>query len=121
MTEGQECAADIAVACIDAGQDAMRLLADDHCRDELWDRWAMLHGRFVDLELRAAARAGSEAVPEVQRSLDHLAGAVIALRTAVEVDAEPVPVLIEATDDIVASRLEDVAVTARRLAEKRAS
>lgn len=126
MTERPEPAAAIAVACLDVCEDAVRLLTDRCSREGLWDRWAMVHGRLVDLELRATALAGT-ALADVRRSLDHLATAVIALRTAVEVDvqrrldAEPVPVLIEATDDVVALRLEDVVVTARRLAGRRSS
>lgn len=82
--------------------------------EQLRARWSRLHARLVDLEVRATGAANATRDTRRQRQLDELAGALIALRGAVDADArlrfvpEAAPPVVAAGDHMVLVRCDDV-------------
>jgi hypothetical protein len=78
---------------------------------------------LVALEQRITQAASVARAERAQRSLDHLAGALISLRGALEADMRlhldtlTPATLLEAGDDVLLVRCEDLVTTARALGD----
>ena len=111
---------DLGQECERMATTAMRLIGDV-AGDHPPNGWHPLHVELAGLEARATGEANATRKPERQRSLDHLAGALISLRTALLVgarlrdDITTPTVLRDAADDIVTVRCEDLGMSAREL------
>ena len=111
---------DLGQECERMATTAMRLIGDV-AGDRPPNGWHPLHVELAGLEARATGEANATRKPERQRSLDHLAGALISLRTALLVgarlrdDITTPTVLRDAADDIVTVRCEDLVMSAREL------
>lgn len=112
---------DLATECDRVSAEALDLVAAADHRSGLDERWLALHARLVDLELRTTAAAEATHDPRSQRPLDQLAGALIALRGALEKDvdlhARPdiAPAVVAAGDDVVTVRCDDIHKIVRSL------
>ena len=112
---------DLATECDRVSAEALDLVAAADHRSDLGDRWLGLHARLVDLELRTTAAAEATHDPRSQRALDQLAGALIALRGALEkgvhLHTRPdiASAVLAASDDVVTVRCDDISKIVRSL------
>lgn len=99
----------------------------ERCDAERWEAGGRrLHASLVALEQRIGHVSRAASDDQGRRSLDELAGALISLRGALEadvrlhLDATTPPSLLEAGDDVLLVRCEDLTMSARALGDVRA-
>lgn len=112
----------IARDCEAVGSDAFEIVLAGAREDDIGSRWGRLHPALVELEHRITETANTTPDSRGRRSLDRTAAALTACRAALEayvqLQVEPATSpLLEAGDDVVMVRCEDLVLSARALNE----